>query len=258
LNYTWEAEDFDYVAGHYFDNPQTNAYAGLSATTNVDTHQVNFGGKDLYRPNGMDTEVNGDMLRRPYQGTGYSDYSLGYFSAGAWANYTRHYPAGSYNIYARLAAGSAATSCTLSVVTHGWGTTSQSSNLLGTFYVPLTAWEQYNYVPLVDSSSNQVTVIFTGATNTLQLIRPSTAGSDCNANFLMLVPVFSVSAALSNNNVMVTFPTQPGFNYQLLYKVSLSDAVWNPAGVAVLGDGTMKAIGDPSSQNARFYRVAIQ
>jgi hypothetical protein len=38
-------------------------YAGLSAIVNVDTHQVNFAGTDLYRPNGMDTEVNGDVVR---------------------------------------------------------------------------------------------------------------------------------------------------------------------------------------------------
>src|SRR5208282_6935846 len=49
-SYTWEAEDFDYTGGHFIDNPQTNAYAGLVAYTNVDTHQVNFNGTFLYRP----------------------------------------------------------------------------------------------------------------------------------------------------------------------------------------------------------------
>ncbi len=67
---------------------------------------VNFAGTYLYRTNGMDTEINGDILRPQYQGTGYSDYSIGYFSPGSWANYTRHYPAGRYNVYARLATGS--------------------------------------------------------------------------------------------------------------------------------------------------------
>lgn len=258
LNYTWEAEDFDYAAGRYVDNPQTNAYAGLAATTNVDAHQVNFGGKDLYRPNGMDTEVNGDMLRRPYQGTGYSDYSLGYFSPGSWVNYTRHYPAGKYYVYARLAAGVAATTCTLSRVTNGWGTTAQGSHVLGTFYVPLTAWEQYSQIPLVDGSSNLVAVTFTGATNTLQLIRPPSAGADCNANFLMLVPVFTVSAVSSNNNILVNFPTQPGFNYQLYYVSNLTSGGWAPTGINLPGDGTIKTLSDVSSQYARFYRVVVQ
>src|SRR6202040_4262449 len=40
--YTWEGEDFDYEGGQFFDNPQTNAYFGLPAETDVDTHQVNF------------------------------------------------------------------------------------------------------------------------------------------------------------------------------------------------------------------------
>ena len=88
-NYVWQAEDFDYNGGHYFDNPQTNAYAGLTSITNVDTHQANFGGSDVYRKNGMDTEVNGDLASPPFIGTGKTDYSLGYFSiAGAWAKLT--------------------------------------------------------------------------------------------------------------------------------------------------------------------------
>jgi len=154
--YVWEAEDFDYGSGHFVDGLQTNAYSGLGATVNVDTHQVNFGGTDLYRPNGMDTEVNGDTLRTQYNGTGRSDYSIGYFSPGSWANYTRHYPAGGYYVFARLAAGGGATTCTLSQVTGGWGTTNQATNLLGTFSVANTAWETYNYVPLKDANGNHL------------------------------------------------------------------------------------------------------
>ena len=81
-NYTWEAEDFDYGGGRFFDNPQTNAYAGLGAFPNIDAHQVNFAGVELYRTNGMDTEINSDTVRPPYHATGYSDYSIGYFSPG--------------------------------------------------------------------------------------------------------------------------------------------------------------------------------
>jgi len=257
-NYIWEAEDFDYNGGHYIDNPQTNAYAGLTSLTNIDTHQVNFGGKDLYRPNGMDTEVNGDNVRPPYSGTGYSDYSIGYFSAGSWANYTRHYPAGTFYVYARLAAGSAATACALSEVTRGWGTTSQTTNLLGTFSVPLTAWESYNYIPLEDIFGNMVTVSFNGSTNTLQLGRPASAISDCNANFLMLVPVFQLNANLSHTNIVISFPTQSGFNYQVEYKNNLTDAQWTPVGNGVSGNNFTESITNSAISQARFYRVQIE
>ncbi len=121
--YTWEGEDFDYEGGQFFDNPQTNAYFGLPAETDVDAHQVNFNAAApyLYRTNslglvgdgnGMSTEINGDILRAQYKGVGNTnlDYSMGYFGGGtnvspSWANYTRNYPAGGYNVYGRLAAG---------------------------------------------------------------------------------------------------------------------------------------------------------
>ncbi|HTR40288.1 MAG TPA: polysaccharide lyase family 8 super-sandwich domain-containing protein [Pseudomonadales bacterium] len=256
-NYTWEAEDFDYNGGRFIDNPQTNAYAGLSALVNADTHQVNFGGKDLYRPNGMDTEINGDTLRPQYNGTGYSDYSVGYFSPGSWLNYTRHYPVGTYNIYARLAAGGGATACTLSRVTNGWGTTAQTTNFLGTFSVPNTAWESYNYIPLVDNLGNMVSVSFNGSTNTLQLGRPASATSDCNANFLMLVPVFALNFSIINTNLVISFPTQSGFQYQVQFKNDLTAPEWMPLGDSLAGNSLTESVTNPVSAQACFYRVQI-
>jgi hypothetical protein len=256
-NYTWEAEDFDYNDGMFFDNPQTNAYASLGAALNIDTHQVNFGGTDLYRTSGMDTEINGDILRPQYQATGEADYSIGYFSAGSWANYTRHYPAGRYYVYARLATGGGATTCTLSQVTGGWGTTLQTSNFLGTFSVANTAYESYNFVPLEDGAGNLVTVPLNGSTNTLKLARPVSATADCNANFLMLVPVFGLSAIPSGAGMVLSFPTQSGFNYQVQYKNTLADATWSPLGNVVAGDGTVKSVSDAGA-TVRFYRVSMQ
>jgi hyaluronate lyase len=262
-NYTWEAEDFDDGGARFIDNPQTNAYAGLAASVNIDTHQLNFAGVDLYRPDGMDTEVNGDVVRPQYRGTGYSDYSLGYFSAGSWANYTRHYPAGSYYVYARLASGGGATTCTLAQVTSGWGTTAQTANLLGVFSVPDSAWESYTYVPLENAAGNLVTVTFNGSTNTFQLARPESATSDCNANFLMLAPVFFFNAIPSGTNIVLSFPTQPGFNYQVQYKNNLTDANWIPLGAPLSGNSsnglnTVQVFADPTIESNRFYRVQIQ
>jgi len=204
----------------------------------------------------MDTEINGDILRPAYIGTGLSDYSIGYFSPGAWANYTRHFPAGNFNVYARLAAGSSATTCTLYRVTGGWGTTNQSTNLLGTFSVPTTAWESYNYIPLRDGAGNLATVSFTGSTNTLRLARPGNVSGDCNANFMMLVPVFGIDAGTDGMNIILSFPTQSGFNYLVQYKNNLGDANWSSL-VDVAGDDTKKSVYDPATNNAHFYCVQI-
>lgn len=275
-NYTWEAEDFDHDGGQFIDNPQTNAYLGLAAATDVDTHQINFNAAApyLYRTNslglpgegnGMATEINGDSKREQYLGVGNSnvDYTVGYFSGGSWMNYTRNYPAGSYNVYGRLAAGNGnATSVTLSQVTSGWGTTSQTTNFLGTFTVGSTGWESYNLIPLRDDSGNLVTVALNGPTNTLQVGIPVGVLSDVNVNFLMLVPLsgpFSItSVSISSGTITVSFPTQNGLSYQLLYKNSLTDPSWTPIGSPVSGNGSIKSVGDTVGGSMRFYRVQAQ
>jgi len=256
-NYLWEAEDFDFNGGHFIDGLETNAYAGLTAYTNVDTHQVNFGGKFIYRPTGMDTEINGDRMRPPFNGADRIDYSIGYFSAGSWANYTRHYPAGSYYVYARLAAGTAATTCTLCQVMNGLGTTTQTTNVLGVFNVPLTAWEDYNYIPQHDTNGSLVPVAFNGSTDTLRLVRPGTATSDCNANFLMLVPVFEVNSSFDGTNLHLSFPTQSGFNYQVQCKNDLADFAWMPV-TDLAGSDSLRTFMDTVSNRFRFYRVLVQ
>ena len=254
--WSWEAEDYDYGGGQFLAQLQTNAYAGLRAITNVDARQVNFAGTFLYRPNGMDTEVNGDLPRSPYTDAGLPDYSLSYFSPGSWVNYTRRFPAGSYLIFARLAAGGGATACTLWQVTAGWGTTNQTTNWLGTFNVPNTAWETYNYIPLKAAAGNPVIVSFTGSTNTLRLTRPATVTGDCNANFLLLVPVFALTSQGTPTNLTLTFPTQSGFRYQVQYKANLADEAWLNLTDWPGNDTRQTFTESPTNQN-RFYRVLI-
>jgi len=264
-NYTWEAEDFDYTNGLFIDNPQTNAYADLSCVTNVDAVQVNFNanGTWLYRPNGMFTEINGDILRPQYKDPGnpQSDYSIGFYSDGAWVNYTRHYPAGSYNVYGRFAAGGGNTDATLSQVVTNWGTSDEATNMLGTFAIPNTGgWETYAYVPLRDTNGNLVTLTFNGSTNTLQLGRPtdSPASPDVNVNFLMLTPVFTANTIHSGTNIVVSFQTMSGFNYQVQYKTNLTDPSWNSLGSPLPGNNGLQSVTNPATSGSRFYRVQIQ
>lgn len=93
--------------------------------------------------------------------------------------------------------------------------------------------------------------------DTLRLVRPGGAIADCNANFFMLVPVFSIGAVQTGANVVISFPTQSGFNYQLQYKNDLVDAVWNSLG-DYAGDDTVKFVSDPETNVVRFYRMQIQ
>jgi hypothetical protein len=264
-NYTWEAEDFDYNGGLFIDNPQTNAYSGFGAVANVDTLQINFAGAYTYRSLGMDTAVNGDVLRPQYQDVNnlQQDFTMGFFSDGAWANYTRDFPAGNYNVFARVATAAAAGSdAALYQVTGGWGTPDQTTNFLGSFTIPSTGgWETYTYVPLRDSSGKLVTVSFNGSTNTLRLVRPtpSTASADVNVNFLMLSPVFAEALSASGTNLTFSFPTVTNFHYQLQYKTNLTDKTWIPVGSVVGGNNGTQSLSDSVLKvPSRFYRVQVQ
>ncbi len=57
-------------------------------------------------------------------------------TTGQWANYTRNYPAGKYFVYGRLAGYSG--NVTLSLVTSGAGTTTQTLQTLGTIATSAT------------------------------------------------------------------------------------------------------------------------
>ena len=140
--YTFEAEDFDYSGGQYFNNPQTVAYFGLGATPGIDCYQVNPGqGNEAYRPNppNLETEICTDRPRQTFS-PGLQDYDVGFNSGGNWGNYTRNFPAGTYNIYLRGSDGISAVSdnASLSLVTGGQTTTNQTTSRLGTFSVPAT------------------------------------------------------------------------------------------------------------------------
>jgi hypothetical protein len=147
-------------------------------------------------------------------------------------------------------------------VTDGWGTTTQTTNFIGTFAIPTTGWSTFGWVPLRDAGGNLKTVTFNGSTNTLKLTRDPTAPfADVNVNFLMLVPVVSqvsLTASISGGNIHISFLSQTGFSYQVEYKNNLTDVSWTPLGSLVVGDGTTKTVNDPVTGNGRFYHVKIQ
>ncbi len=265
-SYTFEAEDFDYGGGLFFDNPQRGAYASRAGVDGIDLHMVNAGqGAAAYRPNppGLETEGCSDRPRQA-SNPGVQDYNVGYNNGGNWGNYTRTFPAGTYNIYMRGANGinTVSDSASLSVVTSGWMTSTQSVTKLGTFAVPATGdWQVYTWVPLKDSGGNPVQLASDGLGKTL---RVTTDNGNYNANFYALIPVYTPPASMAltvssdDGSLDVSFLTQPGYGYQLEYKTNLTDGVWIPLGGTIPGDGTIQSLSDEVGQGSRFYRVRIQ
>lgn len=193
--YLWEGEDYDFDGGQFIDNPvltstsQADSYFGRAGIEEIDFDESNGEGDHLYRATDrLATTVSGDMARQKFltaQGSDptINDYKVGWFAGGEWVNYTRNYPTGTYNVYARFAGGAGAASATLGKVTDGWGTTSQTVTNLGSFSFTGTSWSSFQYVPLKDAQGNLVPLTI-GGTNTLRL---TTAGGG-DVNFLMLVP----------------------------------------------------------------------
>jgi hypothetical protein len=193
--FLWEAEDFDFNGGSYINNPilsstsQAGSYFGVTGTQDIDENDINHGGASVYRLNDfMATGLAGDTPRQNFLNaqvtdTNIADYAIGYFAAGEWVNYTRSFPSGKYNIYARLANGNTGTSTIyLDKVTGGQGTSTQTTTPLGTFQYTGISWTTYQYVPLTDTYGNLVAVDLNGVT-TLR----ATAGGG-NMNFFLIVP----------------------------------------------------------------------
>ena len=203
--YVWECEDYDFTnavsggGGSFFDSPilsstpQPNSYYGVAGVTNVDFSGNGGSGPDLYRPNdhvgiGLASEtVRQKFLTAQLTDPGVQDYTVGYIRTGDWMNYTRHYPAGTYNIYARLAGGAGATTVALSNMVSG--------TLVGNFQFNGSDWGAYHYIPLVDDNGNLLPFTFDGSQQTL---RASLISGGDNMNFFMLVPAQVGLPLLSN------------------------------------------------------------
>jgi hypothetical protein len=254
--YQWEAEDYDYTNGLYFDSG-VDQYANLSATADVDFHDVYTGGPYFYRPTGAATESSTDLPRTQF--VGQIDYEA-LFSSGEWGNYTRHYPSGTYYVWSRYSAGAGDSQCNLSVLTSGYGTPTQTTNFLGTFTMPDTGgWASHAWTPLRDDSGNLAQVTFNGSPHTLKLYEQE-GFPGVDMNFLLLVPVVQPvplpPVQIIEGNVLISFPTLYGLNYQVEYKSNLTDPSWTTLGSPVAGDGTVKTVVEPVGTR-RFYRLGV-
>jgi hypothetical protein len=283
-NYTWESGDFDYtgtngVPGQFFDNPQIDAYNGLGATPGIDELEVTAGANlanDLYRAdnNGptpalagdllIDTQPGGDLPRAQF-GTN-ATWLLQWFGYGDFANYTRHYPAGSYNVYARFKnGGSATTQETLWEVTGAWGTTNQQTEFIGAWSLPSEGWGAWYWATLMTTNTipEPAVVTFNGSTNTLQLGSSlAQDGQNCNVGFFMLVPAtptgLTLTASLSAGNISISFPTTTGKNYQVVYKNNLNASSWTTVGAPLVGNNAVQSVQYSTTGAQGYYSVQIQ
>jgi beta-glucosidase len=263
-NFMWEAEDFDFGQGRFIDNPvptaapATNSYfmEVTPAVVGVDlTTPNNISGEQFaYRNDSCGTQAASDVLRQKYVTAGVPDYNVGWWYSGAWLNYTRTFPTNNFYIYGRLASGNGTYTVTNSLVTAGRGSSSQTTQVFGTFSATGTGWQAWQWVPLLNTNGQPVVVLL-GGVETLKM----TSGNNANANFYMLVPVpasTNITTFLSGTDTVLSFPTQAGFTYLVVYKNNLQDLYWKLLAI-VAGDGTTKVVTDTINEPQRFYKLVM-
>jgi hypothetical protein len=92
-------------------------------------------------------------------------------------------------------------------------------------------------------------------------LRATTDGSANASRFMLVTPLATlapihITATLSGGSVVLTFPTQSGYVYQVWGKDNLSDASWSLL-ATMSGTGSTRSWSEPATGAHRFYRLAI-
>ena len=67
----------------------------------------------------------------------------------------------------------------------------------------------------------------------------------------------TITPSISGGNINLTFPTQSGKTYTVLYKNLLTDLTWSTL-ATTNGTGANAVVSYPSSGSQRYYRLSIQ
>src|ERR1035437_6734981 len=215
--YLWEAEDFDFTNGMYFNHPafcnnigSPNCYFGTVGVEGVDEHSNGTAPNHVYRSDeACGTLISGDYARKDHALAGVFDYRIDPFNGGMWLNYTRDWSNGTYWVIGRLSTAIPPGTLTLSVVNPDTTTTD-----LGTFTLASgTDWSSFENVYLKDINGNNALVTLNGK-QTLRV----TSGGNLLPNFFMLVAVQADLPLLSNVYPTDTHP----FEYTNTFSFTVS------------------------------------
>jgi hypothetical protein len=209
-NLVIEVEDYNFSGGQFFDNPipiaeltgpQDGSYSGQIGTPAIDFNDTRTDFVDVpHRPNdNVRMQRTLDFSRAKFVNAGGAaagvyDYDVGDIAAGEWLNYTRTFPAGTYQIYLREALRNGTQIETvLEEVTGDRTQENQTTSVLGSFITPSSGF-QYKNVPLTDAVGNKITVNLSGV-ETLRLRQVSADPADgaIYQNYLLFLPVSSTT-----------------------------------------------------------------
>jgi len=233
--YLWEAEDFDFTNGMYFNHPSLctnegngNCYFGTVGVEGVDEHSTGSASSHLYRPDdAIGTSISGDYQRKDHLDAGALDYRVDPFNGNSWLNYTRDWSNGTFWVIARLSTDiNLSGTVTLSIVN-----SDQTTTDLGTFSIANgRGWSAYDNVYLKDTNGNIAAVTLSGKAT----LRATTAGN-LLPNFFALV-----AGQIDLPQISGLYPTgrQPFENTNTLsFTVTSSGATIPASGIDINLDG---------------------
>jgi len=196
--------------------------------------------------------------RTQFSDNNIGSFQIGYFGNGNWLNYTRTYPPGNFYVWGRFAGHGGSLSNYLSLVTSGVGTSNQTTVFLGSFAGPDTGnYETFVWQPLLDASGNMANLTL-GGKETLRLTKEA---NPVNALFLMLVPAplqLQITPAIVSGQLSLSFQTEVGHNYTVVFKSDLTSPTWTPVGSAITGNGSVTNVSEALSGNQGFYTIKAQ
>lgn len=203
-----EIEDYNFGGGRFINNPAVVAEG--SSAENAYSLQVGVPGVDfndtrttprvqdtMYRPEDpVRMQRSRDNLRAKYGAAGGTaagvyDYDVGDIAEGEWFNYTRTFPAGTYEVYLRQALVNMVSGESVLELVEGDRTQpNQTTRVLGSFLGQRTGFQYRNFA-LTDGTGKTKTIVRLSGESTLRLrqVTPDAPDATRYQTYLIFIPV---------------------------------------------------------------------
>lgn len=280
-----EIEDYNFDAGDFVDSPVLVAegggpvegtYNGQYGELNIDYFDTRTTLADVpYRyADYVRMQRSLDFQRAKFLAAGGAeqeiyDYAVGDFQPGEWMNYTRTFPAGTYQVYLRQSqVNFASYAAVLEEVTSNPREPDQTTSALGTFRGTLTGF-QFGNIPLTNTAGTALQPLSLSGVKTLRLRQTGTVPGDGSVaqNYLIFIRqpdavgapfhITSVSYDSAAKSVTFSWPSETGAAYKIETSPTLAAGSWTTLAPAHPSQGVMTSYTDtpPETSGARYYRV---